>query len=74
MVGLVRPEWRFPTSQPLDTVSSLSVSCWHRTVWGGESKVSRLMLGGRWVKKHLVNCHPGDLRVLFLEEVTKGGC
>lgn len=43
-------------------------------VWEGESRVSGLMIGWRWVKKHLVNCHPGDLRGLFLEEVKKGGC
>lgn len=37
-------------------------------VWEVESRVSGLMLGWRWVKKHSVNCHPGDLGVLFLEE------
>lgn len=26
------------------------------------------------MKKHLVNCHSGDLRNLFLEEMEKAGC
>ena len=65
---------KLPTDDPdlVGAGSSLATSWWHGTTWGGGVRSQWTHTQREvWVRQHSVNCHPGDLRHLFLEEEEK---